>query len=583
LFLLASFLVAPAAVVSLALATSLNATLADCGPLRTSTVFNDEAHYWNEVDSFARVGFRGGYFVVNERPAAAGWTRFGPHGPAFPVLYGSLARVLGWREASGPLFNVLALWAGSAVWLWLCRPDTPRLLAAILLTATFWPCLLFIPSTMQEPFHCAIAFVLAGLAYCALCGDDSRSPLSPGRAFAAFVVVAALASIFRVSWALVLVPLACVGPRGASGRTRVALAAALAALTGALWVLHQWICSPYPSDLAAVAGGMWEQPEKNLRFFLTEVKWSAQRLLWPENALEALERLAVVAVIGLGVCLLGRPVAADYRPYRFAARRTRRFVAMNLGLLGVLYVLLTEDLVSQLLGRYLFAAAVAAAVAGLLGLHRDGIGWLLRQTRSWFRFCEPDRPACLFAALSLAVLVACVVVLYSAGTWRDYRVIGPHLLLSLLVLAASSAWRCSFVVAVANLLIAVPFLSAFVDMHRGRVIPEAETVDLSGYVAYDPAAGPWTNTLLVPAARTWPLLKVPAGVGVTIVVESGYRTTATATFPLPPRSGYVLLSAAKAASWQEKGCHLQLVGETPAGHLYRNLDCPEAAPAPPGG
>src|SRR5258706_2388391 len=55
-----------------------------------TTLFrSDEVHYWNEIASFARAGFASGYFVPDEHAAPCGLFHFGPHGPGFPVVYGS--------------------------------------------------------------------------------------------------------------------------------------------------------------------------------------------------------------------------------------------------------------------------------------------------------------------------------------------------------------------------------------------------------------------------------------------------------------------------------------------------------------
>src|SRR5260221_6993261 len=99
----AAFLLAPGFVVSLALAGH-HATLADCRPS-----WNDDVNYWNDIACFTRAGFGAGYCVVDERPAPAKWSHFGPHGPVFPLLYGLPARVVGWHPTSGPFFNLAVL------------------------------------------------------------------------------------------------------------------------------------------------------------------------------------------------------------------------------------------------------------------------------------------------------------------------------------------------------------------------------------------------------------------------------------------------------------------------------------------
>jgi hypothetical protein len=90
------FILAPVAVTSALLARVFGAALLDCRT--TFGAVSDELHYREEVQSFKEVGLAGGYSVVNERPAPARWSHFGPHGPAFPAFYGTLARAFGWRR-----------------------------------------------------------------------------------------------------------------------------------------------------------------------------------------------------------------------------------------------------------------------------------------------------------------------------------------------------------------------------------------------------------------------------------------------------------------------------------------------------
>ena len=159
---------------------------------------SDEMHYWHEIDCYEQVGFRGGYFIVNEQTAPATWTHCGPHGPACPVIYGTIAHLCGWRPASGSFFNLGMLMAGTAAWLWFVWPTTKQLLGAIFVVMTFWPCLLFIPATLQESFHCAVAFALAGLAHRNINNEDTR--------VWSFVILIAGASPVRITWALLLIP-----------------------------------------------------------------------------------------------------------------------------------------------------------------------------------------------------------------------------------------------------------------------------------------------------------------------------------------------------------------------------------------
>src|ERR687897_614476 len=88
------------------------------GPSDFTTLWNDETVYWNEAAVFLRAGFDGGYITVNEKPASASFSRLGPHGPAFAVLYGSIGRMTGWQSYSPYLIHLLLIPLCAGCWLW---------------------------------------------------------------------------------------------------------------------------------------------------------------------------------------------------------------------------------------------------------------------------------------------------------------------------------------------------------------------------------------------------------------------------------------------------------------------------------
>lgn len=70
---------------------------------------NDETAYWHQALTFSRVGFHGGYYPVDEVTNASGVTPFGPHGPGFAMLYGTLGSMFGPLLAAGLIgSNLLA-------------------------------------------------------------------------------------------------------------------------------------------------------------------------------------------------------------------------------------------------------------------------------------------------------------------------------------------------------------------------------------------------------------------------------------------------------------------------------------------
>src|SRR5581483_6846119 len=96
----AGVMFAPFLMSGMLLAVLVGGRLWHCAP-----VWSDELCYWNEVAAFEHAGLNGGYTVINERPARGSCFHFGPHGPAVPMLYGTVAKVFGWSEFSGPFFG----------------------------------------------------------------------------------------------------------------------------------------------------------------------------------------------------------------------------------------------------------------------------------------------------------------------------------------------------------------------------------------------------------------------------------------------------------------------------------------------
>jgi hypothetical protein len=224
------FVFLPALVVSVLL-LPMGGTIGNCIPIWT-----DEVHYWNEVAVFQGAGFRGGYTTVDEQAAPAGWCHFGPHGPGFPLIYGSLARLLGWQAWSGPLFNLLFLALASLVWARAVRFDVTILKFSCLFFATSWPLLLFIPSTMQETLHVSFALLIA-------------SAIQRRYIWTTFFLIVA-ASLIRVTWALVLIPWATLFTGLVRKRDIVKLSVLVASSILILFLISRYICSPYPGPAA---------------------------------------------------------------------------------------------------------------------------------------------------------------------------------------------------------------------------------------------------------------------------------------------------------------------------------------------
>ena len=175
------------------------------------------------------------------------------------------------------------------------------------------------------------------------------------------------------------------------------------------------------------------------------------------------------------------------------------------------------------------------------------------------------------AWLTIVPVLGLVVLAGQVESWRDFRVLTPHLLVALLVLATRGGWERWLWTA--TLVLLPLYYNGFVAFHRDRfavgttalaAMHEA-TAAAMPFVA---GADPWTNTVLVHAELLQaPLLGIPRGVAVSYVFDWDNLES-------PVRSRYLLLRPQDAHQLATKA-RLTALAATPLGTLYRN-DTPPA-------
>jgi hypothetical protein len=483
--LILAILATPLVVVSATLAWKMHASLTGCLPYDS-----DEVHYWNEINCFVRAGLSGGYCVDNDQPARATWTRFGPHGPGFPIVYGVPALVFGWHQWSGPVFNLVAFALATAFWVCWTKPNSATLAVGTLLVGSFWPLMLYVPTTMQEPLHFSIAMVLAGLGH--------RVLGTPSRGHIPFLAVVAIAAIIKFSWILVLVPWACIAVIDTRWRTRfLIVVGSFCGVLASIWVFTR-ICSPYPDRLTTEIDMFKQDP--NLCFWTMVLRWQREwgNLLDPK----------LVAPIGL-------------------------------------------------LQRYEILA-IALTGAALLVFRK-----------------YPRAGA--FAAINVMIVLIPTMLIFYMASFRDYRMMAPPVLLSLLLLLRAD-WRLALPFVIANIACVGIFIAQFEEHHRDQVDSDpaeiaAVSEELRPYVTFAPGAGGWTNTFLFPVRQTDSrLLAVPAGVGITFALDNVRGVVEK------PRSRYVILPRGFRPPHDTR---LKLLTQTSLGPLYANPDCPDLSRGSP--
>ena len=281
------------------LTLALVALIWQAGPRDFHTHWNDETIYWNQAAAFMRAGFDGGYVTVHEQPAAAAFSRFGPHGPAFPVLYGTIARVTGWQPYSPYIINLVLVAVSAGTWLAIVRHAS--LWPSALLVLGFWPLLYYLPSHMQEPLHFALAFLMA-----AVC----EARMDPVRRIAAVSGVLAIACVMRPTWTLII-PALMWGRDPGWARRALSVPVMLAAFLVA-FVFVTRMAAPYPYTAwvpAAVADPvtgipvLWRATMGGVQaFFVPHREWIVTLL-----------RLQIVAAAAVAIVLWWRHPAERWR------------------------------------------------------------------------------------------------------------------------------------------------------------------------------------------------------------------------------------------------------------------------------
>jgi hypothetical protein len=275
---------------------------------------NDAIDYWLEAQAFAHAGFRGGYFTIDERPAPASFSHFGSHGPLFPMIHGTLGRLLGWRPYSIPVFHLLFLTAGLLLFARFVSLDRRGRVLTALTVAVFWPIVFFLPTSLQEGLHLSLA-VLFATAFRILLDRREASRIVP----IGLLATLAAATLVRPSWGLLL-PTALVLALGAAPwRRRLLAAAAGMALWAALVAAFSFTAAPFGrKEFFFVKVARLQEGASSL---LARCVTNAALFVQAGTALEVRSRFLV----------LGLALAAGVMALRARPRRELVFHAYNLG------------------------------------------------------------------------------------------------------------------------------------------------------------------------------------------------------------------------------------------------------------
>jgi hypothetical protein len=157
---------------------------------------NDEVGYFLQIKTFVAHGFNGGNFFLNDQLPASR-IHFGLHGPAFITIYGLLAWIVGWRNESAYIANLLIFLPSWFFLLTTLGRDPARRIAVSLFALAHGYFFLFLPSVMQESFQISVAILMAALWTIA---SERRSAW----AWTGLFGLTGIAMLTRYTWGLAL-------------------------------------------------------------------------------------------------------------------------------------------------------------------------------------------------------------------------------------------------------------------------------------------------------------------------------------------------------------------------------------------
>ena len=251
---------------------------------------SDAIMYWHQIKTFVAVGFSGGYYTVGEEAAPASFTHFYAWGPWFIALYGLIGKVVGWNLWSPMLFDVAAVTLALLGAVLLIRPNSRQLVLMLLVLLTYWPLHLQLPRAMQEPFHYAVAIMLAGIFYRLLVHEGAV----PHRLLGAALVMILGAGLVRPTWAVLLLPLVTivVEKRPHSRTTRGSrfrqvfcgwpFLTACAVVAG-IFLLSRYVAAPYPTRVMSDVQLLLSSPVDGVQRLLAVTTAQGMTYLWPDG------------------------------------------------------------------------------------------------------------------------------------------------------------------------------------------------------------------------------------------------------------------------------------------------------------
>lgn len=440
--------------------------------------------------------------------------RYHAWGLAAPILYGTIGHFTGWPLWAIPLINMILMSVALALWVGVVRPSIKQILAALIFLGTFSPFVTLISSSMFELVQYAWAIVLAGVLGHLLHHPPATRALRWGL-LALFL--ACFVALFRVTWSVIIPIVGALALRHRGYRGALVGWIIGMGLAAIMYVVYMRTAAPYSEyvpHFKAFSGGI--------------------RV--------GLEAVWLHIAVNVDLFLHGEPIE----------------MSLRLQVLGVWGLVCAGYLLRRLILRYQPSQKTSQ--------------------RLWNAFATDDLGEVLLHTFLLLGLLFLIIVVYDVGSWRDYRLLSSHVILSVFLLIGRRRWGVLFVL-IATSVLTLPYtLDTTRDwtqeyLKQENILVRLDEINpqIDDVVQYDPTfksplCNTVTHTVYFAFTSTHTLLAVEPGMGLTILLSD-------ADVHLPFQAHYLLLDNDFISRYSAQ-LNVEFLMSVPGGVLYRNLDAP---------
>lgn len=445
-------------------------------------VLSDEVYHWHQARTFAKAGVSGGFYTLNEMSAKIDLSHFYAWGMFPPALYGSIGKIVGFEAYSIILFNLIFLCMSIALAIYVLRPTILGLFLLGLLLASYPSLIIFSGTSFLQLLNLSIAVFLGSMFYYLLKNQENFSV----KIYVLIVFSLILFSLLRVTWSFLFFPLFIIAGWRFGQFKGLILSLFLGAFfVTLLFAFYSLSASPYPNITDEV---LIQLP--NL-YHAVEViaKHSRNNIsnLFDTKTIEIIPRIQILLIMSMIVL-------------QFISQWMKKWQLNNLASLNELFFYILNVVVISIFAIIVYKTGFSRFLFIMLMMPLYFMSWWRKkwQLNNLASFNE------LFLhILNVVVIIILAIMIYEIGGFRDFRLILPHILLSLIVLIGFKRYSLVILIVAINifsLTLTIDLYTEFSEPHYVPQLVDLEEIEQiynqNGVVFDNTQSDGWCNTVL---------------------------------------------------------------------------------------